>query len=171
MMRSRRNKQSGFMSIDALGWTIFAVIVLGFVAAAVWKVLTGTDSTIELSNVTALMSNTKQLKTRTGYGPSGTDLMPSLIAIDGTGGMSVSGATVTNQYNGAVTLVSNGMTYTLTSTNYPKSACIALSTKAAKDTLTTTKINGGSAISGEVQTAAATTACSGDTNTLSWTSY
>lgn len=171
MMRSRRNKQAGFMSIDALGWTIFAVIVLGFIAAAVWKVLTGTDSTVEVSNVTTLMSNTKQLKGRTGYGASGTNLIPSLIAIEGTGGMSVSGSTVVNQWNGAVTLVSNGMTYTLTTASVPKSACIALATKVAKDNQTTTRINGGAAITGEVLTAAATTACSGSANTLAWTTY
>lgn len=39
MMRSRRTKQSGFMSIDALLWTMFAVIVLGFIAFAGFKAL------------------------------------------------------------------------------------------------------------------------------------
>lgn len=171
MMRSRRTKQAGFMSIDALLWTIFAVVVLGFIAYAGFKALGGTDSTVELSNITTIMSNTKQLKSRAGYGASGTNLIPSLIAIDGTGNMGVSGSTVTNQWNGAVTSVSNGMTYTLTITNVPKSACISLATLVAKDNQTTTRINGGSAISGEVLTAAATTSCSGDTNTLAWTAY
>ncbi|HHH8773357.1 hypothetical protein [Pseudomonas aeruginosa] len=46
---------------------------------------------------------------------------------------------------------------------------MTLSTKIAKNTFEQTKINSGTAITGEVTSAAATTACSSDSNSITWT--
>ncbi|HBP0736159.1 TPA: pilus assembly protein PilX, partial [Pseudomonas aeruginosa] len=51
----------------------------------------------------------------------------------------------------------------------PQDACITLATKIAKNTFEQTKINSGTAITGEVTTAAATQACSSDSNSITWT--
>ncbi|MDO7919917.1 type 4 pilus major pilin, partial [Pseudomonas aeruginosa] len=50
-----------------------------------------------------------------------------------------------------------------------RDACITLGTKIAKNTFEQTKINSGTAITGEVTTAAATQACSSDSNSITWT--
>ncbi|EPQ5199368.1 type 4 pilus major pilin, partial [Pseudomonas aeruginosa] len=105
-----------------------------------------------------------------GYGSSGTNLIPSLIAINGVPkNMSVSSGVVYNVYGGSVTVSSTGMGFSITTSKLPKDACITLGTKIAKNTFEQTKINSGTAITGEVTTAAATQACSSDSNSITWT--
>lgn len=171
MTRSTLKKQRGFLAIDGVMWLMLITIALGFIAWIGYKMLSSSDAAVEQSNITTIITNTKKLKGSSGYGTSGTNLVPSLIAIDGAGSMGVSGSTLTNQWNGAVTLVSNGMTFTLTESNVPKAACITLATKIGKDKQSTTTINGGAATNGEVLPATATTSCSNDQNSISWTTY
>lgn len=171
MTLSTPKNQCGFLSIDGVMWIMLITIALGFIAWIGYKMLGSSDAAVEQSNITTIITNAKKLKGSSGYGTSGTNLVPSLIAIDGTGSMGVSGTTLTNQWNGAVTLVSNGMTFTLSESNVPKAACITLTTKIAKDKQTTTAINGGSATSGEILPAVATTGCSNEMNSISWTTY
>lgn len=170
-MKLNRTKQRGFLSIDGLFWLMLVVVALGFILWMSWRMLGSSDVAIEQSNVSTLIANTKKLKGSTGYGASGQNLVPSLIAIEGTGSMGISGSSLVNQWNGAVTVVSNGMTFTITEGGVPRSACITLATKVAKDRQTTTAINGGSTSTGEVHSTNATTACSSDSNTIAWTTY
>lgn len=171
MALSKHHKQRGFLSVDGVMWIMLVTIALGFIAWMGYKMLGNSDAAIEQSNITSIIANTKKLKGSSGYGTSGTNLVPSLIAIDGTGSMGVSGTTLTNQWNGAVTLVSSGMTFTITENNVPKSACVTLATKISKDKQTTTSINGAAAVSGEILGASATMSCSNDSNSISWTTY
>ncbi|HCE9846023.1 TPA: pilus assembly protein PilX, partial [Pseudomonas aeruginosa] len=70
-----------------------------------------------------------------GYGSSGTNLIPSLIAINGVPkNMSVSSGVVYNVYGGSVTVSSTGMGFSITTSKLPKDACITLGTKIAKNT-------------------------------------
>ncbi len=170
-MKLNGQKQRGFLSIDGLFWLMLIVVALGFILWMSWRMLGSSDVAIEQSNISTLIANTKKLKGSSGYGASGQNLVPSLIAIEGTGSMGISGSSLVNQWNGPVTVVSNGMTFTITEGGVPRSACITLTTKVAKDRQTTTAINGGSTSSGEVHATAATTACSSDTNTIAWTTY
>lgn len=170
-MKLNGNKQRGFLSIDGLFWLMLVVVALGFILWMSWRMLGSSDVAIEQSNVSTLIANTKKLKGSTGYGASGQNLVPSLIAIEGTGSMGISGSALVNQWNGPVTVVSNGMTFTITEGGVPRSACITLATKVAKDRQTTTAINGGSTSTGEVHSTAATTSCSSDSNTIAWTTY
>lgn len=165
------SKQRGFLSIDGLFWLMLVVVALGFILWMSWRMLGSSDVAIEQSNISTLIANTKKLKGSTGYGTSGQNLVPSLIAIEGTGSMGISGTSLVNQWNGGVTVVSNGMTFTITENGVPKSACITLATKVARDKQTTTSINGGSASTGEIHATTATTSCSSDTNTMTWTTY
>ncbi len=171
MAAHARSKQQGFLSIDGVFWLMLIAISLGFILWMGWRMVGNSDVTIEQSNISTLISSTKKLKGSTGYGGSGQDLVPSLITVEGTGSMGISGTTLVNQWNGTVTVVSNGMTFTITNSSVPKSACVTLATKVAKDKQTTTTINGGSATSGEILATAATTSCSTDTNTIAWTTY
>ncbi|AZC91298.1 type 4 pilus major pilin [Pseudomonas chlororaphis] len=165
------SKQRGFLSIDGVFWMMLIAVALGFITWMSWGMIGNSDVAIEQSNISTMIANTKKLKGSTGYGASGTNLVPSLINVAGTGSMGKSGTSLVNQWNGAVTVVSNGMTYTITEVNVPKSACIVLATKVAKDQQTTTSINGGSATSGEILGTAASTSCSTEANTIAWTVY
>ena len=171
MTLSTPKNQRGFLSIDGVMWIMLITIALGFIAWIGYKMLGSSDAAVEQSNITTIITNAKKLKGSSGYGTSGTNLVPSLIAIDGTGSMGVSGTTLTNQWNGAVTLVSNGMTFTITEANVPKSGCITLATKVAKDKQTSTVINGGTATTGEILASSASTSCSNDANSIAWTTY
>ncbi|WP_313025492.1 type 4 pilus major pilin [Pseudomonas lopnurensis] len=163
--------QRGFLSIDGAFWLMLIAVALGFIMLGGWRMIGTSDVAIEQSNISTLMTSAKKLKGTSGYGTSGQNLVPSLIAIDGTGSMRISGSSLFNQWNGAVTVVSNGMTFTITEGNVPKSACITLTTKVAKDPQTSTAINGGTAATGEVPSTTATSSCSSDANTIAWTTY
>lgn len=171
MVTRAKRTQVGFLSIDGVFWLMLIAVALGFIVWMSWRMMGNSDVAIEQSNISTLIANTKKLKGSTGYGAPGQSLVTSLINIEGTGSMGVSGTTLSNQWNGAVTVVSNGMTFTISEANIPKSACITLATKVAKDKQTTTTINGGTATTGEVLATAATTSCSNDANTMTWTTY
>ncbi|MDF5980448.1 type 4 pilus major pilin [Pseudomonas aeruginosa] len=82
--------------------------------------------------------------------------------------MSVSSGVVYNVYGGRCCLVHrHGLLDH--HQQVAQDACITLATKIAKNTFEQTKINSGSAITGEVTTAAATRACSSDSSSTTWT--
>ncbi|MGZ0717724.1 type 4 pilus major pilin [Pseudomonas gessardii] len=171
MPTNTHHAQRGFLSLDGLFWLMLIAVALGFIVFLGYRTFGSSDVTIEQSNLGTLLANTKRLKSTTGYAVTGTDLVPSLINLEATGGMSINGATLANRWNGVVTVISNGMTFTITERNLPKAACITLASNMAKDKQTTTAINGGTAIAGEVTAVAASTSCSSDANTIAWTSY
>lgn len=171
MPTNTRNAQWGFLSLDGMFWLMLIAVALGFIVFLGYRTFGNSDITIEQSNLGTLMTNAKRLKSTTGYATAGTNLVPPLINLEGTAGMSINGTTLSNRWNGAVTVVSNGMTFTITETKLPKSACITLASNMAKDKQTTTAINGGTAVAGEITAVAASTSCSSDANTIAWTSY
>ncbi|WP_277343878.1 type 4 pilus major pilin, partial [Pseudomonas viridiflava] len=59
----------------------------------------------------------------------------------------------------------------VTEAGLPQDACVTLSTKIGRGQKVSTSINGGTAVNGEVSSAAATTGCSTDSNTVAWTAY
>lgn len=169
MKQLSNHQQRGFLAIDGIFWLMLIAIAIGFIVLQGWRMYSSSDVAIEQSNITSLITNTKKLKGSSGYGPTGQDLVPALINLDAAGSMGVSGTSLVNQWNGAVTVVSNGLTFTLTESNVPKSACITLATKVVRDRQTSTSINGGAATTGEVLATAASSGCSSDANSIAWT--
>lgn len=164
--------QGGFVSIEVI---IVLVVILGLLALGASKMdmlNTGGDTTEEMSNIQALYANTRGLKSSQGYGATGTDLTSQLITLKGIPkNMSVVSGVVYNLFNGAVTIVSTGPGFTISSANLPAEVCIKLATKVSRSgNFSSTTINANSAISGEVVPATAATQCSGSTNTVAWTS-
>ena len=155
MPTNTQNNQRGFLSLDGMFWLMLIAVALGFIVFMGYRTFGSSDVTIEQSNLGTLLSNTKRLKSTTGYATAGTNLAPSLINLEATGGMSINGNALSNRWNGAVTVMSNGMTFTITESNLPKNACITLASNMAKDKQTTTAINGGTAIAGEITAVAA----------------
>lgn len=165
----RLPKQGGFGALEvmiAIFVGIFAVI-----GAIAWnsKLTNTANNNDELQNVSSLITNTRQLKTQSGYGATGTDLIPVLLSGDGIPeNMQKSGTAVFNVWGGAVTNISTGTGYTLSYAAVPDANCIFLASKSANSNAQTVRINGGSAIVGEVTAIAASAACTGGTNSLTW---
>ncbi|PAU63309.1 pilus assembly protein PilX [Pseudomonas sp. PIC25] len=170
MQRQHPHTQHGFISIEMMIGLIIIAIGIGLAVSRGAGLFGSSNISEEQSNLATLTTNTRALKGSNGYGTSGTNLVPSLIAVNGVPkNMSVVSGVLYNVYGGSVTVVSTGMGFTITSSSLPKDACIALATRAAKNEYEQTKINSGSAVSGEVTTVSATTACSSSANTITWT--
>lgn len=165
----RSHKQGGFGALEVM----IAIVVglFAIIGAIAWysKLTNTSNNNEELQNISSIITNTRQLKTQSGYGPTGTNLIPVLIAGEGIPeNMQKSGGTVSNVWGGAVTNVSTGTGYTMTYAGVPDSNCIFLASKSANSNSMSVRINGGTAITGEVTAIAATSACTSGTNTLSW---
>lgn len=164
-------RQGGFGLIEIMIVIILLLTMLYAIMSRSDTAFSSSDSSNELGHVSSLITGTKQLKTTSGYGVS-TDLTSTLYTSGAVpADMTYSASKLYNTWNGQVTIVSTatGMAFTLKYLSVPQDACIALATKAASYSYSTT-INANTAIVGEVTAATATTQCSSATaNTLTWT--
>ena len=171
-MKNRNNqfKQAGASTMEILFYLIVAALVLFVAVQGGFKLFGKQTNNTEQMNVAELIINTRALKSSQGYGASGANLVPQLVATNGIpNGLTVVSNVPYNAWNGAVTVVSAGVSFTITYAAVPQDACVALATKVAKNPSFTTTINAGSAMSGEVTAATATTGCSAAANTIAWT--
>lgn len=164
--------EAGYIDISMLFVLIVIAIGIGYAIYNGGSLLGSSDVSNEQSNIGQLIANTRKLKGSAGYGTSGTSLVPQLVASKGVPNMSVSGNNLYNPWNGTVTVVSGGMTAIFTENGLPEDACVTLATKISRGQKVTTSINGGSGVSGEVDSATATSSCTDSSNnTLAWTVY
>lgn len=169
MSKPTLSKQGGFGALEVMiALMIGAIVIIG---AVVWypKLTNNSNNGDELSNISSLLTNTRQLKTSSGYGGSGVSLIPTLLNAGGIpDNMQKSGNAVFNAWDGAVTIQSTGTGYTMTYAGLPAQNCIFLATKASNSSSISTSINGGAANTGEITAVVASAACTGATNTLTW---
>lgn len=163
--------QKGFTALELI---VVLIVGLGIIALAASKMdmmFGGSNLSEETGNVNTLLSNTKSLKTSSGYGTSGTNLVPALISSQGVPkNMVVSGGVIYNVWSGAVSIASTGTGFTISYASVPQDACIKMATKTNRGgTFATVKVGAAAAVTGEYTTAQATTDCSGATNTITWT--
>ncbi|MDH0794619.1 type 4 pilus major pilin [Stenotrophomonas maltophilia] len=164
------SRQQGATVLEIMAWMAIAALIIGGAIAGIASGWSSYKENKEGDHVTALIANTKKLQSVSGYGASGTNLVPSLIATNGVpGDMTVSGNTLTNRYGGTITVVSTGLGYTVTSPGLPANACIAVAKSVSSAGGVTTKINSGSASTTPVDTVTATAACTSATNSLAFT--
>lgn len=161
--------QKGASTIEIVIYILVGVLIL--VAGLAWfpKLLGSWSNSSELENITSILGTTQTLKTSSGYGPTGTNLITTLLVNDGIPEtMQKSGGLVYNSWGGTVTAVSTGMGWTVTYNGVPTANCIFLATKGPVNNTNSLKINGGTATKGEVTAVAATTGCNADSNSLAW---
>lgn len=164
------NKQAGSSNMEMLFYLILAALVVGGAIALGLKLFNKQTNNGEQSNVANLIVNTRALKGSQGYGTNGANLIPQLIVTDGIpDGLTNSSGAIYNSWNGTVTLTSTGPAFVLTYSGIPQDSCVSLATKVAKTRAYSTKINSGTAVVGEVDSATASTNCSATTNTIAWT--
>ncbi|CAH0297518.1 conjugal transfer protein [bacteria symbiont BFo1 of Frankliniella occidentalis] len=124
-------------------------------------------ATTEVTLVSTLINETRQLRASNGYGT--TDYSASLIAAGAVpSNVTVSGGKIYNRSGGVVTVKGNGVGFTVTDADLSAKDCIKLSQAIGTPDLASTKINNQS-ITGEVTAASATAACTADTNTVIFT--
>ncbi|WP_257111950.1 type 4 pilus major pilin [Pseudomonas ficuserectae] len=169
--QSARANQIGYITVELLFALIVILMGMGYALYNGWSAMGSSDVNNEQGNVGQLIANTRKLKGSAGYGASGTDLIAQLSSIKGLPNMSFSGGKIYNAWSGQVTVVANGMTFTVTESGLPQDACVTLATTIGRGHKVTTAINGGTAVSGEVSSANATSGCTTDSNTLAWTAY
>lgn len=162
----RQKKQSGFLSIEAI---VVLVVVLGLLALGASKmdILTGnSNATEELSNIQTFYAATKGLKTSAGYGAAGTDLIATHIANASVPkNVTVTGGKAYNLYGGEIQVKSTGTGFSIAELALPSDACVKLALKVSGGgTFTSTTFNGGTAQTGPLSSAAATTGCNSATN-------
>lgn len=178
-LNNSRMKAAGRLARQAGVLSIEMIIVLGIVALILLGVggriavsFLSNDNTSELSNLTSIYSAIKDTKTTVGYGAAGTDLSATIIA----GGhlptnIAVSGTTISNQFGGTYTLTSTGQGFTITDPGIPQKNCVKIASGATQSgQYASTTVNGGSANTGPMSTAAAQTSCSSAVNSITFTS-
>lgn len=169
---ARKIKQKGFGALEVMIALLLGVIVI--VGATLWytKLRGASDKGQELENISSLISNTRMLRSTGGYGTNNTSLVPVLINSEGVpGNMSITGTTaITNSY-GAVTVVSTGTGFTISYAAVPAADCIFLITKSSGQRGTSIKVNGGTALTGEITSTTASNSCSTASNAIAWTTF
>ncbi|MFJ5299230.1 type 4 pilus major pilin [Pseudomonas sp. NPDC088368] len=170
----RRNQsraaQSGFIDLSMIFVLIVIAVGVGYAMYNGGSLMGSSDVNNEQSNIGMLIANTRKLKGSTGYGTSGTSLVPQLAAIKGLPNMTYSGGALYNAWGGTVTVTSVGNSFAITENGLPQDACVSLGTKIGRGQKVSTALNGGTSTSGEVDAATAATGCTDSSaNSVAWT--
>lgn len=164
-------KQKGFTLIEIM--VAVAIMAIG-IAALAWginKAFAGNDIKDESGAVTKVMAAIPDLRTSTGYGISGTNLVPQLIAQNEIPSVwPVIAGVPQNSWGGTIAVTSNVSNVNISSAGISQEGCNKLVVKLSKGAnFKTTKINANTAITGEVSAAQAQAQCTTGANTIIWT--
>ncbi|TAL63627.1 MAG: prepilin-type N-terminal cleavage/methylation domain-containing protein [Burkholderiaceae bacterium] len=171
-LQASKAKQKGLTLIELIVAIAIGLIILAAAAAGISKGFGASDVGADTDHINTLLVNVRDdLRSVNGYGPAGTDLVPSLRTAGGIpSDMTITANVPYNAWNGPVGITSTGLGYQLTSANIPADACVKEATKLSRPGTVTTSINGGAAITGAVPVTTATSQCSGTANTLTFVS-
>lgn len=170
---SHARRQAGMTLLEIM--VVVAIIGLGLAAFA-WNMNKGfnsNDQKDETSAVTTVMAALPDVRSSSGYGTA--SLLPQLVAQDAIPttwkvGGTAGAPTVTNSWNGAVTVTGATTQVTISIANVPKEACNKMVVKLSKGAnFQSTKVNAATAVTGEYTSATAQTDCSAAANTIVWT--
>lgn len=163
-----KNMKRGIASITDFitsvgGQLVMIAIVLATGIIAYYKLY----ATSEVTLINTLINETRQLRSNNGYGT--VDYSASLIASGSVpSNVTISGGKIYNRSGGLVTVKGNGIGFTVTDAGLSIKDCVKVAQSIGTPDLQSTKINNQS-ITGEVTAAAATTACTSDSNTVIFT--
>lgn len=169
--RKISRKQKGFTLIEIMVAVAIIAIGLSALAWAINKAFSGNDIKDESAAITKLMAAVPDLRTTSGYGASGSNLVPALIAqneIPTT--WPVVAGVPQNSWGGTIAVTSNVSNVRISSSGMSQEACNKLAVKLSRGAnFQTTKINASTDIPGEVTPAQAQAQCVAGTNTIVWT--
>ncbi|MDM8356531.1 type 4 pilus major pilin [Pandoraea communis] len=167
--------QRGVLSLEMIGVIAVVAIILVGVLVRLAQMYASSSTTNESSAVTSLFTSIRASKAGTGYGANGTNLIPTLAAMNALpGNLSYTGGVLLNSFGVAYTIVSsnNGYGFTLTSPGIPTADCIKLAVQQSQSGNWTGGITVGATAfaAGAISSAQATTACSAATNSIAFAS-
>jgi type II secretory pathway pseudopilin PulG len=171
-----KNQQRGAISLEMIIVIALLIVLFGWAVSRSDMMQSRAGTLTSASNIVTLGQNVRSLlKDSTGYGASGTDLVPALITNNGVPkNITIAGGTaLVNDYGGPITIVSTGSGFIATDTSLPPDICIQDAMKVSKSgTYTSISINGGAATGGEITSAMAGASCTlaGQSNSISYTS-
>ncbi|WOI84534.1 MULTISPECIES: type 4 pilus major pilin [Enterobacteriaceae] len=151
-------------SVSSLGITM---VLIAAVAALMYLGYSKFYATNEVTVISNLINETKNMRANSGYGTS--DYNQALInagALPST--VAYSGSTISNRSGGTISVKGAGVGFTITDTMLSNKDCINLSQKLGTSEMASTKINSQS-FTGEVTAVMATSACTTDSNTVVFT--
>lgn len=165
-------RQHGASLLEAISYLgIAAIVVIGAVALLSSAFSSASTNSVD-EQVSAIQSGVKKLYM--GQAASYTGLTNSVLASAGVFPSSLSAASgtgvITNTWNGTidVAVASSANEFTITYTEVPQSVCV--NSVTAGGSWVSVAVNGTSYTTMPVSPADASTACSGTTNTIIWTS-
>jgi hypothetical protein len=166
-------KQQGALSLEMLLVLVIVLAILGWALSRGTMMQSRSSTLSEATNDIVLMENVRGLlKSAGSYGAAGTDLVPALITAAGVPtDMTISSNQIYNASGGQVTIVSTGAGFTLTTALLAPDVCMQTAIKVSGSvTGVSTVINGGSAISGAVSSAQASSGCNqvGNANSIAF---
>ena len=170
-----KKKQLGVIGIEMIMVIVILLILVGWATARSDMMKSRTGTLTEASSVITIVENTRALtKSSSGYGASGTDLVPTLIQNTGVPkNLSVISSVIYNQFNGAITVVSTGTGFNVTDRSLPQDVCTQAAVSISRsNSVDTISINGSAAVTGEITAAIATSECNlaGKSNVIVFTS-
>ncbi|TNV16093.1 conjugal transfer protein [Buttiauxella sp. B2] len=163
-----KSLKKGISNIFDSGVSVaITLVLLGLALGAGWVLFNKVYGATEVSLVSTIISETKQLRAANGYGTS--DYVPALIkggSISTT--TTISGNQIYNKSGGVVTVTGSGVGFIVAETLLSDKDCIKLATQFGTTDMASTTING-TAFTTAVDAVTATGACSGsDKNSISF---
>lgn len=163
--RLRRTSRQGGLTLMEIALALVVVAVV--IAGAIVLYRNGSTSATTQNEVGYLRTTFAEVKqlygTSNDYGTS--DITSTLVTTKAAPQSWIVNNNLQNSWNGSVTVTGNSSTFKVTTTNVPSKACIQL---AQFDTNAVAVTVNGSSLAVPVTPAAASSACSSDTNTIAW---
>ncbi|WP_206245878.1 type 4 pilus major pilin [Novosphingobium terrae] len=162
--QAQESRQFGASLIEALLFLLIVAIIAIGIFALFSNSWSSSKVQTETGYLQSIVSATQQFyATNRDYGNA--DITSALITTKAAPAPTIVGNTLRNSWGGTITVVGNGDTFTVATTNIPAKECIQLSQISINPI--SVSINGGGQTL-PLTAAAAASACSSTTNTISW---
>lgn len=163
-------KQAGIGALEYIGIALFFVVILAGVLSRTGALNFTTNNVAENAAISSLFQSIKtNVKSNAGYGPSGTNLIPTLNLTQGIpSNLTFDGTNLQNTYGQNYTITSTGMGFSITDPGVSQADCIKILVQQSSNGNWNAGISvgGNAAVTGSIATSVATTQCSGTTNSL-----
>lgn len=150
-------------SISSLG---IMIVLIGLVVAAAAVAYWAINSTSEVTLLTTVMNETRNMRSSNGYGTD--DYTAALIKSDRISkSYTINNSQIYNKSGGVLSIKGNGVGFTVIDPQLPQRDCMTVAKSIGTADLKSTKINN-TTFTGEVTAANAATACVDGDNTLTF---